>query len=142
MLYLIAASRNELGKMAELRKEMEMLLQNVNGVLQSKDALLKPLKQSDALACSITDVQEVSSSHSHLSIHPKTPYVQPESKSGMVHERFLEYNINEQDESAEEINELQAEFEVELERLQLYLDSKAAFEDAQEETVKVDYFTF
>ncbi|KAL2346655.1 hypothetical protein Fmac_000655 [Flemingia macrophylla] len=131
-LYLIAASKNELGKMVELRKEMEILLQNVKGELQSKDALLKPLKQSDAFSLSMTDIQEGSNSNSHLSIHSHTQYVQPESKSNMVRNHFLEYNINEQDEHAEEINELQAEFEVELQRLQLYLDGEAAFEDAQE----------
>ncbi|KAL5144830.1 Protein POLAR LOCALIZATION DURING ASYMMETRIC DIVISION AND REDISTRIBUTION [Glycine soja] len=137
LLYLIAASKNELSKMIELQKEMEMLLQNVKGELQSKDSLLKPLKQSDTLALSITDIQEVSSSSSHLSIHSNIQYVQPESKSDMVPNRFLEYNTSEQDECAEEINELRAEFEIELQRLQLYLDGETGFDDAQQEGVKV-----
>lgn len=137
LLYLIAASKNELGKMVELRNEMEMLLQNVKGELESKDAVVKPLKQSDALALSITDIHEVSSSNSHLSIPSQTQNVQPESKSDIVCNHFLEYNISEQDECAEEINELQAEFEIELQRLQLYLDGEAASEDAQHEEVKV-----
>ncbi|TKY45198.1 hypothetical protein E2542_SST31485 [Spatholobus suberectus] len=116
--------------MVELRKEMEMFLQSVKGELQSKDALLKPLKQSDALALSITDIQEVSSTNSHFSIHSQAQYVQLESKSDIVQNHFLEYNISEQDECAEEINELQTKFEIELQRLQLYLDGEAAFEDA------------
>ncbi|KAG4389281.1 hypothetical protein GLYMA_06G061800v4 [Glycine max] len=105
LLYLIAASKNELSKMIELQKEMEMLLQNAKGELQSKDSLLKPLKQK--------------------------------SKSDTVPNRFLEYNTSEQDECAEEINELRAEFEIELQRLQLYLDGEAGFDDAQQEGVKV-----
>nr|KYP44236.1 hypothetical protein KK1_034301 [Cajanus cajan] len=137
LLYLIAASKNELGKMVELREEMETFLQKVKGELQSKDALLKPLKQSDALALSMTDIQEVSSSNSHLSIHSQTQYVQPELECDMIRNHFLEYNLNEQDERAEEINELHAEFEIELQRLQLYLDGEAAFEDAQQKGVKV-----
>ncbi|XP_047177323.1 protein POLAR LOCALIZATION DURING ASYMMETRIC DIVISION AND REDISTRIBUTION-like isoform X2 [Vigna umbellata] len=137
LLYLLAASKNELGKMVELRKEMELLLQNMKGELQRKDALLKPLKQNDALALSITDIQEVSSSDSHISIHSQTQYVQPESKRNMVPNNFLEYNISEQGECAEEINDLQAEFEIELQRLQLYLDGETEFEDAKHEGVKI-----
>ncbi|KAL9313232.1 hypothetical protein ACSQ67_018684 [Phaseolus vulgaris] len=137
LLYLLAASKNELGKMVELRKEMEVLLQDVKGELQSKDAFLKPLKQNDALALSMTDIQEVSSSDSHISIHSQTQYVQPESKRNMVPNNFLECNISEQGECAEEINDLQAEFENELLRLQLYLDGEAGFEDAKQEGVKV-----
>jgi len=140
LLYLLAASKNELGKMVELRKEMEVLLQNMKGELQSKDVLLKPLKQNDALAFSITDIQEVSSSDSQISIHSQTQYVQPESKRNMVPNHFLECNISEQGECAEEINDLQAEFEIELQRLQLYLDGEAEFEDAKHEGVKVDCF--
>ncbi|XP_014500214.1 protein POLAR LOCALIZATION DURING ASYMMETRIC DIVISION AND REDISTRIBUTION isoform X2 [Vigna radiata var. radiata] len=137
LLYLLAASKNELGKMVELRKEMEVLLQNMKDELQRKDALLKPLKQNDALALSITDIQEVSSSDSHISIHSQTQYVQPESKRNMVPNNFLEYDISEQGECAEEINDLQAEFEIELQRLQLYLDGETEFEDAKHEGVKV-----
>ncbi|KAK7410213.1 hypothetical protein VNO78_00822 [Psophocarpus tetragonolobus] len=136
LLYLIAASKNELGKMVELRKEMEILLQNAKGELQSKDALLKPWKESDALALSITDIQEVSSSNSHFSIHSQTQRAQPESKNDIAPSHFLEYNISEQDECVEEINELQAEFETELQRLQMYLDGEAGLEDVQQEGVK------
>ncbi|XP_057433596.1 protein POLAR LOCALIZATION DURING ASYMMETRIC DIVISION AND REDISTRIBUTION-like [Lotus japonicus] len=148
LMYLIAASKNEFGKMVELRKEMEMLLQNVKGELESKGggAILKPFKQSDdggggggAFACSITDVPEFcSSSNSHLSVHSRKPRAQLESKSNMVRNRFLDYGVSEHDEYAGEITELQEEFEFELQRLQLYLDGEAAFEDAQGGRVEVN----
>ncbi|KAK7283128.1 hypothetical protein RIF29_12434 [Crotalaria pallida] len=140
LLYLMAASKSELGKMVELRKEMEMLLQNLKGELQSKNVFPKPLKPGVALACSITDIQEVScSDSSHPSIHSQTPYAGPDPKCIMVHDGFLEYNKTKQDECADEINELQAEFEFELERLQLYFEGEAAFGDAQQERVEVGF---
>ncbi|KAE9609270.1 hypothetical protein Lal_00020690 [Lupinus albus] len=126
LLYLMAASKNELGKIVELRKEMEMLLHNVKGELQSKDSLLKALKPSDAFASSLTNIQEVSSSNS-----------QPKSKRNMVPNGFLEYKKIQKDECADEINELQAEFELELERLHLYLEGEeAAFGDVHKEIVE------
>lgn len=138
LLYVIATTKNELSKMVELRKEMEIILQNMKGELQSKDVLVKSLKQcDDALAFSITDIQEVSCSSSHPSINSQKPYVQLELKCNTVCDRFLEYDISEQDECAEEINDLQAEFEYELQRLQLYLDAEDAFEDAPQERVEV-----
>ncbi|XP_004501383.1 protein POLARALIZATION DURING ASYMMETRIC DIVISION AND REDISTRIBUTION [Cicer arietinum] len=139
LLYVIAATKNELSKMVELRKEMEINLQNMKAELQSKDTLLNPLKQSDddAVVCSITDIQEVSCSNSHLSVHTQIPYIQPEFKSNLGSNRYLDCKTSEQEECAEEINELQAEFEYELQRLQLYLDGEAAFEDAQQEMVEV-----
>lgn len=126
--------------MVELRKEMEINLQNMKAELQSKDTLLNPLKQSDddAVVCSITDIQEVSCSNSHLSVHTQIPYIQPEFKSNLGSNRYLDCKTSEQEECAEEINELQAEFEYELQRLQLYLDGEAAFEDAQQEMVEVN----
>lgn len=126
--------------MVELRKEMETLLQNMKGELQSKDAIPELLKQSDAVACSITDIQEVSCPNSHPSVHSQRPNFQQESKSNMVPNRIIDYGISEQDECGEEINELQAEFEYELQRLQLYLDGEAGFEDAQQDSVEVNCF--
>ncbi|KAG2400349.1 DNA-directed RNA polymerase IV and V subunit 2 [Vigna angularis] len=72
--------------------------------------------------------------HSHISINSQTQYIRQESKRNMVPNNFLEYNISEKGECAEEINDLQAEFEIEL---QLYLDGQAEFEDPEREGVKV-----
>ncbi|KAI4316400.1 hypothetical protein L6164_024383 [Bauhinia variegata] len=137
LLYLITASKNELAKMVQLREEMEMLLQNSREELRSKDALLKPLILSDTLASSITDTQEGSSSNSrHLSTQSQKPYVQPELESKMVPHHFLQDIISEQDECVEKVNELEAELEVELERLQLHLDRETALQHTQEGRIK------
>ncbi|PNX79136.1 hypothetical protein L195_g035120, partial [Trifolium pratense] len=53
------------------------------------------------------------------------PYAQPELKSNVVSNRFLDYNISED-----------GEFEYELQRLQLYLDGEDAFGDAQQEIIE------
>ncbi|XP_019416203.1 PREDICTED: protein POLAR LOCALIZATION DURING ASYMMETRIC DIVISION AND REDISTRIBUTION-like isoform X2 [Lupinus angustifolius] len=127
-LYLMAASKNELGKIVELRKEMEILIQNAKGELQNKDSLLKPLKPSDAFDSPLTDIPEVSCSNS-----------QPKSKRNTVPNGSLEHKKIEKDESADEINELQAEFELELERLHMYLEGEeAAFGDADNEIVELN----
>ncbi|XP_045806912.1 protein POLAR LOCALIZATION DURING ASYMMETRIC DIVISION AND REDISTRIBUTION-like [Trifolium pratense] len=138
LLYVVAATKNELSKMVGLRKEMEAILRNMKGELEIKDVVVKSLKQcDDVLACSVTDIREVSCSNSHPSVHSLKPYVQPELKSNVViSNRYVDYNISEQGECAE-INELQAEFEYELQRLQVYLDGEDAFEDAQQERVEV-----
>ncbi|CAK8568548.1 unnamed protein product [Lathyrus sativus] len=135
LLYVIAATKNELSKMVELRKEMGIILQNMKGELQSEDAILNRLKQcDDALAeVSVTDFQQVSCSNSHLSVGSEKSDGRAEMKSNTGCDGFLDYDICEQGECAEEINELQAEFEYELQRLQLYLDG----EDAQQERVEV-----
>lgn len=140
LLYVIAATKNELSKMVELRKEMGLILQNMKGEFQSKDTLLNRLKQcDDALAeVSVADFQEVSCSNSQLSVCSQKSYGQAELKSNMGCDGFLDYDIREQGECAEEINELQAEFEYELQRLQLYLDG----EDAQQERVEVNCLKF
>lgn len=131
---MIAASKNEYSKILELRKEMEMLLQHVKQELPRKEAFLEPLKQSDILACSITDIHDVSSSNSHI-----LDQSQPVLERNMGHNHFLEYNLSQKDEYVEGIRELEAELEVELERLQqLYLDEETAFEDSQQERVKVN----
>ncbi|XP_058785940.1 protein POLAR LOCALIZATION DURING ASYMMETRIC DIVISION AND REDISTRIBUTION-like [Vicia villosa] len=139
LLYVIAATKNELSKMVELRKEMGIVLQNMKGEIQSKDVLLNRLKQcDDALAeVSVTDFQEVSCSNSHLSVGSEKSCCQAELKGNTGCDGFLDYDIREQGECAEEINELQAEFEYELQRLQVYLDGEAAFEEVQQERVEV-----
>ncbi|CAL0319128.1 unnamed protein product [Lupinus luteus] len=125
-LYFMVASKNELAKIVELRKEMEMLIQNVKGELQSKDLLLKSLKPSDAFASSLNDIQEVSRSNS-----------QPGSKCNLVPNGLFEHKKGEKDEHADEINNLQAEFELELERLHLYLEGEeAASGDANKEVAE------
>ncbi|KAI9106709.1 hypothetical protein K1719_022237 [Acacia pycnantha] len=132
LLYMIAASKNEFSKMVELRKEMEVLLRRTEEELPRKETIFKPFKTSDTLSWSVTDMQDVSSSNSHIFVPP-----QPVPEKNMVHNHVQEYKLSKQDECEEGIHGLEAELQVELERLQLYLDEEAPFEDTQEENVKV-----
>ncbi|KAJ0089937.1 hypothetical protein Patl1_12583 [Pistacia atlantica] len=58
LLYLIAASKNELDKMMELRTQMEMLLQDAKKELEAKDTLADPFKSTGVFPYSTIDVRE------------------------------------------------------------------------------------
>ncbi|TQD74605.1 hypothetical protein C1H46_039857 [Malus baccata] len=98
LVYLIVASKNELAKTAELRAEMEQLLQNAKEELQSKNSRFdsRPVESNEMnFASSTTDLQQASSSSSKS---------QFSLQSGMG------------------MDQLEAELEAELERLQLRLE--------------------
>lgn len=133
LLYLIAVSKNEFAKMMELRTQMEMLLQNVKEELQEKDALFKQFESNDTLACSTSDVQLGSNSNSRLSLQlPTTSHVLPDSETIMAHDQPLKYTHQ----HVEGIDELEAELEAELERLQICLDSENPFKHPQQQIIK------
>lgn len=138
LLYLFAASKNELTKMVELRTEMEMLLQNVKEELQRKDALRKPFESIDTLTYSTTDVQEGSNFNSRLSLQSQTSYVLPDSETIMVHDQPLKCKTLQQEEYVEGMDELEAELEAELERLQAHLDRDNLLKHPQQRRIKVN----
>ncbi|XP_043814170.1 uncharacterized protein LOC122724023 isoform X2 [Manihot esculenta] len=55
LLYLIAASKNELNKIVQMRLQMETLLQNTSEELINKSNISKLSKPNDMFACSDTD---------------------------------------------------------------------------------------
>ncbi|XP_054799542.1 protein POLAR LOCALIZATION DURING ASYMMETRIC DIVISION AND REDISTRIBUTION-like isoform X2 [Prosopis cineraria] len=134
LLYMIAASKHEFSRMVELRKEMEMLLRRTEEELPRRETIFKPFKPTDALSCSITDMRDVSSSNSHIFVPSRSG---PEKNT--AHNHVQECKLSKQDEYVEGIHGLEAELKVELERLELYLDEETAFEDTQEERVKVEH---
>lgn len=77
LLYLIAASKNELNKMMELRTQMEMLLQDAKKELETEDTLADPFKSNNEFTYSTIDVREEVGSSSHHSLQ-KPSYVLPE----------------------------------------------------------------
>ncbi|CAN6539503.1 unnamed protein product [Malus baccata var. baccata] len=121
LVYLIVASKNELAKTAELRAEMEQLLQNAKEELQSKNSRFdsRPVESNEMnFASSTTDLQQASSSSSKS---------QFSLQSGMVREVCSEYVRNgegevERDKCVKGMDQLEAELEAELERLQLRLE--------------------
>ncbi|XP_030951251.1 protein POLAR LOCALIZATION DURING ASYMMETRIC DIVISION AND REDISTRIBUTION-like [Quercus lobata] len=137
LLYLIAASKNELTKMVELRKEVEMLLQNVKVELQRKDVLCKPFESNDTIAYSTTDIQEGSNSNSRISLQSQTTsHVLQDSESIMVHDQLLISNHHQKEEHVEGMDELEAELVAELELLQIHLDRENSTKHPQQQRIK------
>lgn len=105
LIYLFNATKNELNRIVEIRREMEILLHNSKMELQNQrsDASNLRTKISDCVeqfACS--SESEITCSHDDQPLNCKLM-------------RGNERNL--------EMNQLEAELEVELERLQFQLDS-------------------
>lgn len=137
LLYLVAASKNELARMVELRTQMEMLLQNVKVELQRKDAMCNPFESNDTLAYSTTDIPEGSNSNSRISLRSQTTSsVLQDSENIIVHDQPLESNTHQQEQHVEGMDELEAELEAELERLQIHLERENLMEHPQQQGIK------
>lgn len=121
LLHLIAASKNELDKMLEMRMQMEKLLDNVREELRKKDGLSKP---SNVCAYSTTHIVDGPDFETQLSPQISTSsYVLPGSSAITVCDHSLRWETPMQEECSEGMDKLEAELEVELERLQLHLDT-------------------
>lgn len=133
LLYLVAASKNELTKMGELQKQMETLLQNVKGELKTKDAMSKAIESDVTLAYSTTDRQEGSNSIDRLSLQSQTTSIALTDSETTI--------VPQQEEYVEGIDELEADFEAELERLQIHLDGENSLKASQEQGIRVHEIT-
>lgn len=119
LLYLIAASKNELDKMEKLRTQMEMLLQNAKKELQMEDTSTTNPFENDIFAYSTTHVRGVES-NCHLS--PQnigTPSVLPESSTVLGCDESLKSDTPKTEQCLEGTDQLEAELEAELERFLL-----------------------
>jgi hypothetical protein len=124
--------------MVELRTQMEMLLQNVKVELQRKDAMCNPFESNDTLAYSTTDIPEGSNSNSRISLRSQTTSsVLQDSENIIVHDQPLESNTHQQEQHVEGMDELEAELEAELERLQIHLERENLMEHPQQQGIKV-----
>lgn len=142
LIYLIAASKNELTKMVELRTQMEVLLQNVREELQTKNASLKPFEPNANLSYSTTNDPNDSDSDGHLFELNSALCVLPKETVEVADESSCVIKY-EQEHCVVEMDELEAELEVELERLQLNMDSEHPSRHPQQQKLKVqkeDYF--
>ncbi|PON99227.1 Myosin heavy chain-related protein [Trema orientale] len=143
LLYLIGASKNEITKMVEVRKQMEILLQNIRDELQKNDSPFKPSQPSDHLAYSINNFRESSNSHTQLSPQTNfigtTSYMIPESETILQCSGSTERTMHEAEQECRlsEMDELEAELEAELERLQLHLDTENPVELPQQQRLTV-----
>ncbi|XP_009769422.1 protein POLAR LOCALIZATION DURING ASYMMETRIC DIVISION AND REDISTRIBUTION [Nicotiana tabacum] len=117
LIYLFNATKNELNKIVEIRREMEILLHNSKVEFQNQGRIRRNLSDSRAkishhdsdyveqfaYSTDIEEESEITCSHDHTAFN---------CKSMKGNERNLE------------MNQLEAELEVELERLQFHSDSE------------------
>ncbi|KAL3746418.1 hypothetical protein ACJRO7_015385 [Eucalyptus globulus] len=136
LLDLIAANKNELSKMEDLRKEMELFLQNVKEKVQRKVSSREPFELTESVASCLTDMKEVFSCGSHLSEQShRRPSLLLEQRRQMQLNQSSGYESRQ--EPVEGIEELEAELEAELERLQLQLDAGTSSKQSYQEMIKV-----
>lgn len=133
MLYLIAASKNEITKIVELRKQVETLLLNVKEELKRKDAQFKAFKSNFTVANSISDVLEGPNPNSRVSRPSQTTsYVLPILETIMMLDQPLKCNSPQQKKYLEGMDVLEAELKSELECLQIHLErEKSAYAAAK-----------
>ncbi|XP_043807554.1 protein POLAR-like 1 isoform X2 [Manihot esculenta] len=116
LLYLIAASKNELNKIVQMRLQMETLLQNTSEELINKSNISKLSKPNDMFAYSDTDSPQGPQFESQ--------YI-PESSTISAVDQSLKCEPPEKEKCSEEaMDQLEAELQAELERLQLHLDGE------------------
>ncbi|KAJ6732231.1 hypothetical protein OIU79_003371 [Salix purpurea] len=121
LLHLIAATKNELDKMLEMRMQMEKLLENVREELRKKDGLSKPSNVCAYSTTHIVDGPDFEIQHSPQIF--TSSYGLPGSSAITVCDHSLRWETPMQEEYSEGMDKLEAELEVELERLQLHLDA-------------------
>lgn len=142
LFYLLAASKNEVTKMIELRKELEMLLQNAKGKLQSQNRtiLSKPSESNVILTCSTIDVQESLFSNGNVSLQSQFLFknrVDSETPELCECDHSLTCKTSRQEKRIQGIDQLEAELEAELERMQIHLDTGDSLENAKQHKVEV-----
>lgn len=126
LLYLVLASKNELSKMVDLRRQMQLFLQDIKEELRRKNNPFEPFHLNTDMACSSTDCQDGPCSTSQLSYHQDfSSQILSDAQSTMQN-HSQKYCQLEQGECQERIDELESEFEAELERLQLHLEVESS----------------
>lgn len=128
LVYLIGASKTEITKMVEVRKQMEMLLQNFREELQNKNSSFKSTEIEDCVAYSTNHIQESSNSSSQISLQMDstwtTSLVIPESETILECDDSSRPVVREREQPLTGMDELEAELEAELELLELHLDTE------------------
>ncbi|GLT76107.1 hypothetical protein SLA2020_477880 [Shorea laevis] len=120
LLYLMAASKLEMNKMIELRIQMETVLQNVKEELQRKDAFcnIPPPPPETNEMFKYSAVPESAEGNNQLSSQIPPP------SNTVLSDHCLESDMAKSEDCFEGMNQLEAELEMELERLQLCLDAE------------------
>lgn len=136
LLSLIAASKTELDKTVELRKQMEVFLGSFKEEQQSKGPTPKPSNSEFAYAVSTT-----LDGFSNYSMEDHAPSLSQQGSEN-TYACAMHCNMHRKEESVEGINHLEAELAAEFNRLQLDVDAGGYAEtgessDLQEELIEM-----
>ncbi|KAI8531345.1 hypothetical protein RHMOL_Rhmol11G0129400 [Rhododendron molle] len=140
LFYLLAASKNEVTKMIELWKELEMLLQNAKEKLQSQNRaiLSKPSESNVISTCSIIDVQESLFSNGSVSLQSQFLFLnRVDSETPKLCDQSLTCKTSRQEKCIQGMDQLEAELEAELEQMQIHLDTGDSLEYTKQHKVEV-----
>ncbi|KAJ4826467.1 hypothetical protein Tsubulata_019435 [Turnera subulata] len=148
LLYLVAASKNELDKMEQMRTQLDTLIQDVKEVLQKKDVGIIPdcnkppqEQKNEVFSCSIGEQVEVDRDFggemSHQVVESDDYPLQEDSSSVTVGDRSFKCEMGKGDESLEGMEKLVAELEVELERLEIQLDVENLSEQPEQQRIRI-----
>lgn len=140
LFYLLAESKNEVTKLRELRKELEILLQNAKEKLQSqsRETPSKPSESNVISGCSTMDVQESLFSNGSFSLQSQFLFRNlVDSETPELCNQSLTSKTSGQEKCIQEIDQLEAELEAELERMQIHLDTGDNLEYTKQHKVEV-----
>lgn len=118
LIYLFNSTKNELNKIIEIRREMEILLHNSKMEFQNQRRIRS--NHSDA-SNSRTKISHYDSDCVEQFAYSTD--IEEESEITCSHDHPLDCKLMKGNERNLEMNQLEAELEVELERLQFHLDS-------------------
>lgn len=142
LLYLIGASKTEITKMVEVRKQMEILLRNFTEELQNRNSGLKTIEIDDSVAYSTNHIRESSNSSTQISLQMNsartTSYVVPESEIILECGDSFRRVVHEREQHLTGMDELEAELEAELELLELHVDTEHPLVLPQQQRLKVE----
>ncbi|XP_077216127.1 uncharacterized protein LOC143850763 [Tasmannia lanceolata] len=125
LVFLVVNSKNELSKMIELRTEMETLLKDMKNKMHRKDVISESSNTTNSLACSSSDWHGVETTKNHLSVknHSSSDNLL-QAQSAVECDRYFEFDSTSEIAKLIRIDEMEAELEAELERLQLSMDAE------------------
>lgn len=133
LAFLIANSKNEFHKLKELQTQMEMLLGDIKNEMQRKDMICPNSKNNLA---SNSNGSKCTEDHLDVQSHGSSDCLVMEL-STMECGQFSKSDLTEGSAKGVGMDQLEAELEAELERLQLKLDAENTSELRRKQCVKV-----
>ncbi|KAM3361677.1 protein POLAR LOCALIZATION DURING ASYMMETRIC DIVISION AND REDISTRIBUTION [Capsicum galapagoense] len=132
LIYLFYATKNELNKIVEIRREMEILLHNSNMEFQNQRRM-----RSNVCGASNSRTKISHYDSDCVEQFACSSDIEEESEITCSHDHPLNCKLKKRNERNLEMNQLEAELEVELQRLQFHLDSDVMLKYPTQQDVEI-----